>query len=339
MAKITQEHVDGVVAACRSNLDAIADSLKQCFDIDWEVELTDPRRWEADDFSDFSDELTGPGLTIAIGCGEAALVCLLPESLPLPEWYADAGPTSQARLQTLAMEWSMTMLPDDLPADAYAAIMSSVLHRDVKALDSFGPPTFLELTVRRSAESSAADGQDDAQTDRAQEGNEQNENQESEDSTGEAKDDDADSPSASSASRIAVVFPVAKPLMLRAGMQPQEQAADNPPASGGGPGPKSAGSNRPAQRPLAETPQDRHLLSLPVTVSVRLAEKRVELGHLLSLTPGSLITFNKACEAPLELFVDGYLYCRGEAVKVGEKFGLKIDEVGVTPTEERHIVL
>ncbi len=78
------------------------------------------------------------------------------------------------------------------------------------------------------------------------------------------------------------------------------------------------------------------LLNVPVQVVVRLAEKKVELDQLLGLGPGSLITFDKNCEDLLDLYVNNRLYGRGEAVKIGEHFGLKIDEVGsVKQREER----
>ncbi|HUG93741.1 MAG TPA: FliM/FliN family flagellar motor switch protein [Planctomycetaceae bacterium] len=72
----------------------------------------------------------------------------------------------------------------------------------------------------------------------------------------------------------------------------------------------------------------RRVLRLPVTVSVHLANRPMELKQLLALTPGSLITFNKPCDELLELFVNNRRYARGEAVKVGENFGLKIDKIG-----------
>lgn len=70
------------------------------------------------------------------------------------------------------------------------------------------------------------------------------------------------------------------------------------------------------------------LLNLPVQISVRVAEKKIEMGQLLGLAPGSIITFDKSCEGMLDMFVNNRLYCRGEAVKIGEKFGLKVNEVG-----------
>jgi flagellar motor switch protein FliN/FliY len=80
------------------------------------------------------------------------------------------------------------------------------------------------------------------------------------------------------------------------------------------------------------------LRSLPVTVSVRLAEKKIEISQLMGLSSGALITFNKPCEDLLDMFVNNCLCFRGEAVKIGEKFGLKIDEVGVRETREEKVI-
>ena len=71
------------------------------------------------------------------------------------------------------------------------------------------------------------------------------------------------------------------------------------------------------------------LRHLPVQVSVRLAEKKILMSQLLGISPGMLIPFNKSCEDLLDLYVNNARYCRGEAVKIGENFGLKINQVGV----------
>jgi flagellar motor switch/type III secretory pathway protein FliN len=44
----------------------------------------------------------------------------------------------------------------------------------------------------------------------------------------------------------------------------------------------------------------------------------VELG------PGSIIKFDKTCDELLELSIGNRTVARGEAVKVGDKFGLRI---------------
>src|SRR6185369_4851681 len=80
--------------------------------------------------------------------------------------------------------------------------------------------------------------------------------------------------------------------------------------------------------PAGNAERMHRLLNLPVPVVVRLAEKKVELGQLVNIAPGGIIMFEKSCEDLLDMYVNNRLYCRGEAVKIGEKFGLKINEVG-----------
>lgn len=88
---------------------------------------------------------------------------------------------------------------------------------------------------------------------------------------------------------------------------------------------------------LAGVPPERQrigterLQSVPVTVVVTLAEKRIEVGQLTAISPGALITFAKPCEDLLDLYVNNRAFCRGEAVKIGEKFGLKVTQVGAEP--------
>lgn len=83
----------------------------------------------------------------------------------------------------------------------------------------------------------------------------------------------------------------------------------------------------------------RRLLKLPVKVVVYLAQKKIEVEQLLAISPGALITFNKPCEDLLDLYVNNHRYCRGEAVKIGEKFGIKISEVGVVDVRESPILV
>src|SRR5260221_5969138 len=68
--------------------------------------------------------------------------------------------------------------------------------------------------------------------------------------------------------------------------------------------------------------------NVSVPIIVKLAEKKIEMGQLLGIGTGAIITFEKSCEALLDLYVNNHLYCRGEAVKIGEKFGIKVCEVG-----------
>ncbi len=86
-----------------------------------------------------------------------------------------------------------------------------------------------------------------------------------------------------------------------------------------GPSPH-AGRAPPADLP----PYTRSLLRIRVPVVVTLARKRQALGKIVELGPGSIIQFDKSCEELLELSVGDHPVASGEAVKVGDKFGLRI---------------
>jgi flagellar motor switch protein FliN len=81
----------------------------------------------------------------------------------------------------------------------------------------------------------------------------------------------------------------------------------------------------------------RSLLKIPVSVSVTLASKKAPLAHIVSLAPGSIIQFDKSCEDLLELCVGQRAVADGEAVKVGDKFGLRINSI-ILPKERFHRV-
>jgi flagellar motor switch protein FliN/FliY len=53
-------------------------------------------------------------------------------------------------------------------------------------------------------------------------------------------------------------------------------------------------------------------------------------SEVLRLGSGAIIEFSKSSEQPLELLVNNVVIALGEAVKIGENFGLRIRQVGDT---------
>ena len=78
-------------------------------------------------------------------------------------------------------------------------------------------------------------------------------------------------------------------------------------------------------------PYMRSLLRIKVPVVVTLAERQ-KLNRIVELGPGSIIQFDKSCEEMLDLEVGNQAVACGEAVKVGDKFGLRITAM-VLPDE------
>lgn len=68
----------------------------------------------------------------------------------------------------------------------------------------------------------------------------------------------------------------------------------------------------------------REVLAIRAPVAVTLAKKSIPLSAVLDLVPGAMLQFDKNCDEPLVLEVGGHAIALGEAVKVDDKFGLRI---------------
>lgn len=69
------------------------------------------------------------------------------------------------------------------------------------------------------------------------------------------------------------------------------------------------------------------LLRIEAEVAVSLAQQELPVERILQFVPGVMIQFEKPCDTPLKLEIDGNTIAEGEVVKVGDKFGLRITEI------------
>lgn len=83
-----------------------------------------------------------------------------------------------------------------------------------------------------------------------------------------------------------------------------------------------------ADNRLSMTPEVESILKLRVPVIVRLAHHEVSLEDILDFGPGRIIELPKDAEDDLDLMVNNIVIGRGNAVKVGENFGLRIKTIG-----------
>jgi len=70
------------------------------------------------------------------------------------------------------------------------------------------------------------------------------------------------------------------------------------------------------------------ILRLEVPIIVKLAERKLSINEVMRLGAGAIIEFLKSSEEPLQLLVNNKAIGLGEAVKVGENFGLRITQIG-----------
>ena len=138
---------------------------------------------------------------------------------------------------------------------------------------------------------------------------------------------------------VYLIWPVAQPLVAfpgastRAAKPEPERVAVSPPK----PAPPVSSPGAGALNfPSSVLPSySRSLLRISVPVTVTLAAKKQAVGRIVELGPGSIIQFDKSCEELLELEVGGHKVGEGEAVKVGDKFGLRL--ASLTLPEDRFL--
>jgi flagellar motor switch protein FliN/FliY len=83
-----------------------------------------------------------------------------------------------------------------------------------------------------------------------------------------------------------------------------------------------------------ESPPMDILLDIPLQLSVELGRTRMTVSEVLRLGRGSVVELTKAAGEALDIFVNDRLVARGEAVVVGERYGVRITEIH--NTSERH---
>ena len=72
----------------------------------------------------------------------------------------------------------------------------------------------------------------------------------------------------------------------------------------------------------------RRILSMGVPVIVKLAERDMPTSGVLEFTAGTILEFERAADAELDLLINNKAIGKGQAVKVGENFGLRITLIG-----------
>ena len=237
------------------------------------------------DFASLPDGFDGPGLVVVLKVGTEGVLFLLPESCGfLPSWYANPDATGQSKLTTLAQELGMLVIPESLPVEDFRAGRVSNLREAMVRAGLVDGAPSIAVAVS----------------------------------------------GAKTAQAVALLtWPAAQPDQSLVEAKPSGakgvpsgSAPSRPPLSGEVVSPVSPSGRKPSLRDLPS--YSKSLLRVKIPVAVTLARKKHPLGKILELGPGSIIHFDKSCEELLELEAAGYPIALGEAVKVGEKFGLRI---------------
>ena len=110
-------------------------------------------------------------------------------------------------------------------------------------------------------------------------------------------------------------------LMSSDDPQPASAATEVAPAATPIPAPPAPPRAKPNQREVSR------ILKLSVPVIVVLAEREMTVESILQITVGTIIEFDVPFDAEFPLRVSNQTIGRGQAVKVGENFGLRVTRI------------
>lgn len=306
MADLTPEISAEIVAAAQAGAEEVAGALSRALDAQMTLTVGEASPFDP---AALPEGFDGAGLVILLRFGESALTAVLPDASGLaPSWCANPDETGQGKLGALARELSVLLVPETFTADSHRAAwverISDALAAGEPAADAALVPLSLSAGEKQGALSVIWPfaAHDSILPDAA---------------GGDTQQDNATDRSADDSSSAG-----ADASDSATGATAQSQTRQ-PPGFGEG---------------LRLLPNyTRSLLRIQVPVTVKLASKKQALSEILNLGPGSIVSFEKGCDELLDMEIGDVTIARGEAVKVGDKFGLRINSI-VLPGERFHKV-
>jgi flagellar motor switch protein FliN/FliY len=84
-------------------------------------------------------------------------------------------------------------------------------------------------------------------------------------------------------------------------------------------------------RAMSHGPLDR-VLDIPLTIHVELGRRKMKIRDLLEMGAGAIVDLATQAGAPLAIYANQTLIAEGEAVIVGDRYGVRITDI-VSPAE------
>lgn len=78
------------------------------------------------------------------------------------------------------------------------------------------------------------------------------------------------------------------------------------------------------------------VMDVPVELTVEIGRRVTKIGDILRLRVGSILELSKAAGEPLDLYVNNHPIARGEAVVIGDRYGVRVTEVFTEETARRN---
>ncbi len=328
MRSLAPDDFPRLIQAIRENSAEVAEAFLRGTDLTVRIEEGGLQVAEARE----KPSLEGSGLEIRLSDDPSGAGIVIWATLPSetrPGWLQAPDATGESRLATLAQELAVLLLPDDCATEKQAVRFHAELASAASLIGLHETTRILEIPVEialHGANSTTTwyliapvtllSAEDEAGKDAGHSG------------ATRPPEQTAKKPASKSGAAAISPEPVPAP---GASSSPEAVKSQLPPSG-------RADEVKPRPRSVRDLPIiTRSLLRIRVPVQVTLAETRRPVSEVLQFAPGVIIQFSKPCDEPLELQVNGRTIAVGEAVKVGDKFGLRITKM--TPPAERYVRL
>lgn len=282
MSELTPELGPKIIEAIATNAEEAAGALSRAFESEFVLKAGEPALYEPEASA---EALAGGGLVFLFQFGDEGVAAALPASNGLvPEWVKSPDPTGESKLNTLAQELSMLLMPENLMAEIFEARWVDDI--PVSFTQSEPSETAHGVTLELAAGETLG--------------------------------------------FLQMVWPIAKPTELYAKGSEETEEVQNSDESdvesqtSGEPLPYGGFFDNVPSDYRGLPPNTLSYMQVKLDVSVSLASKKQPISEIVELGPGAIISFNKSCNDLLEISVGDCPVAEGEAVKVGEKFGIRV---------------
>jgi flagellar motor switch protein FliN/FliY len=77
-----------------------------------------------------------------------------------------------------------------------------------------------------------------------------------------------------------------------------------------------------------ETPRSiNFILDIPLELTVEVGRRHMTMGELIELLPGTVVELDRPAGGQLDILANGKIIAKGEAVVVGDRYGVRVLEV------------
>jgi len=318
MAEFSPERMEAVLAKCQSANEAIGNAFSTAFGGSYEVKPGEPTQINLEDLP---ANLSGGGLVFAITIDETRCLALLSQAdALLPPWCSEPGDENAQKLNQLGTELATAVWPEDTEPKLAGVTFNDDLGTVVRDSQPTSETVCLPLQVVKDDQSAqlsliwpVASFIDSIAATVAKTENPSTPDPEAVSDSGSATEPKA--------AHVVVPPPASEPA---ADVEKKGAPASRP----------SAAAKLPKHRRLIYRGLEDGIRQLPayaqsllrvkVSVVVTLASKKESVSKITEMVPGTILQFTKTYDSHLTLEVGRQEVAEGEAIKVGDKFGLQI---------------